>query len=172
MRVEIGKDSSHNLRLRVFERQTRRPTEDCPVGKRLDHVRHNEHHFVEIATRSQFGRPRCNRQAKGAVKAHSKILGPARPVRNLRHQQFIKFWVDRVGVDHRLNHGSNKVVDRRCSMFEELGLDQAINFFDVALVQSYKDRVFIGKVLVDRTDAYARHLGHTVRRYRIGSLAL
>jgi hypothetical protein len=38
-------------------------------------------------------------------------------------------------------------------VFEELGLDDAIDLFDVTLMQGDKDRALVREVLVDRTDA-------------------
>jgi hypothetical protein len=49
-RVQIGQDCSYNLCFRIRQRQTRRSSEDCPVGKRLYHVGHDENYFVEVAT--------------------------------------------------------------------------------------------------------------------------
>jgi hypothetical protein len=57
-------------------------------------------------------------------------------------------------------------------MFDERGLDYAINLLDVAFVQGRKDRALVREVLVDRTDTHPCHFGDTIRRDGIETLAL
>lgn len=47
-------------------------------------------------------------------------------------------------------------------MFEEFGCDQAVNSFDVALVEGDEDSAFIGEVLVNGADADAGDFGNAV----------
>ena len=67
---------------------------------------------------------------------------------------------------------AHKVVERRRSVFDELGLDHPVNLIYVTLVQSDKVRLLVRKVLVDRADAYPRHLGNPVRCDRLKALTL
>jgi hypothetical protein len=67
-----------------------------------------------------------------------------------------------VGINHSLNHGPHKVVETRCSMFDELGLNHPVDLVNVPLVQSDKYRLLVREVLVDRADAYPGHFGNSV----------
>ena len=82
------------------------------------------------------------------MKAHGEVPGSVRSMRNLRHQQLIELRVGRMGVDHGLNHGAYEILDRRCSVFDELGLNHAIDLVYVTLMQGCKDRALVGEVLV------------------------
>jgi hypothetical protein len=68
-----------------------------------------------------------------------------------------------VSVDHSLYHGPHEVIERRRSVFDELGLNHAVNVIDVALVQGNKDCLLVREILVDRADAHPGHLGDPVR---------
>ena len=51
-------------------------------------------------------------------------------------------------------------------MFDERVLDQAVDLIDMALMQSRKDRTFVGEILVDRANANPRNFGNAVSRNR------
>src|SRR5208283_1451132 len=90
----------------------------------------------------------------------------------LRHQQLVKLRVDGMDLDHGLNHGAHELLERRCRVLDELGLNHAIYLIDVTLVQGGKDRALVGEVLVKRTDTYARNLSDAVGCDGLGALVL
>src|SRR5262249_1061769 len=69
-RTQISQHCPYDLFLRVFERERRRPSEDCSVGERFYHVCCDEHHLVEIAPFLHLVRPRGDRQSESTMKAN------------------------------------------------------------------------------------------------------
>src|SRR5580658_10154501 len=105
------------------------------------------------------------------MKAHSEIARSVGPMRNLRHQQIVNLRVDGMDLDHALNDGAHELLERRCRVLDEHGLNHAIYLVDVALVQGGKDRTLVGEVLVKRADTYARNLSDAVGCDGLGALA-
>ena len=75
-------------------------------------------------------------------------------------------------VNHSLNHGAHKLVERRPSMLDQLGLNHPVDLIDVPLMQSHKDRLLVRKVLVNRPNAYPCHFRYAIRRDRTKSFTL
>jgi hypothetical protein len=81
---------------------------------------------------------------------------------NLHQQPLMELRVGFVGIDHSIDHGAHEVIERRSSMFDELGFDHAINFLYVALVQGNKDCLLVWEVLVNRADAHSGNLDNAI----------
>lgn len=106
------------------------------------------------------------------MQAHSEVSRAVCAVWNLLQQQFIKLRVRCMGLDHALQHRADEFVERRGRMFDERGLHDAIDLLHMALMQCCEDRVFVRKVLIDRTDADPCHLSDAIGGNGIEALAL
>jgi len=74
--------------------------------------------------------------------------------------------------NHSVQKAGNKPIERIGCAFGNLPLKHPVDLINVPLMQRNKDGLFVGKVLVDRTNADTRCLSNVVGRNRGRARAL
>jgi len=137
------------------------------MGKCVNHVVHDEHSLFEVTRRPGPDLVRCDGQPDCTLQTCREALPTARSTRNLRAEQFVQFGIRSMGLRQALDKSANQFFERSACMPDQRAFNQTVHFLNVPLMQSGKDRMFIGKVLIYGADAHPCDLGNAVGRDRL-----
>jgi len=142
------------------------------MGERFNHVGNDKHHLAETATPLELVHSRCDREPKGAVKAHGEVPRSVRSVRNLHHHKLVELRFALVSFDHCFDHGAHQLVERRLGILDQLRFNEVIDLLDVTFVEGDEDRTLVREILIERANTDTGNLCDSVCRDGSDALAL
>src|SRR5580693_7924007 len=90
---------------------------------------------------------------------------------NLLRKHAMKPWIDAMRLDGHRDHLAHRFLNREAHRFRQLAADDLHDLLIVTIDDGDDERLLAGEILVERTDAHARHLRDPIRAGLVESLA-